>query len=123
LLSKSLVRLGAAGSARQNRIRIIEVIEAMSLEAASSHVRRNRNAPSYLQALHIVAETDLVVFVPSRLAILLAHRLKLMMVKPPFNRGIDEQFLCYPATPQRDRGSLWFRSLMISHENWCLGLP
>jgi hypothetical protein len=34
--SKSLARLGAAGSARQTRIRIIEVIEEMSIEAARS---------------------------------------------------------------------------------------
>ncbi|UGA43371.1 hypothetical protein HU230_0034735 [Bradyrhizobium quebecense] len=70
-------------------------------------------APSYLQALHIAAETDLVAFVPSRLASLLVHRLNLMIVKPPFNPGVDEQFLFYPATAQRDRGSLWFRSLMM----------
>ena len=63
-------------------------------------------APSYLQALHIAAETDLVAFVPSRLASLLVHRLNLMIVKPPFNPGVDEQFLFYPATAQRDRGSL-----------------
>jgi hypothetical protein len=50
---------------------------------------------------------------PARLASLLVHRLKLMMVKPPFNLGIDEQFLFYPATAQRDRGSLRFRSLMM----------
>jgi DNA-binding transcriptional LysR family regulator len=82
---------------------------------ATLGVRRNTAivAPSYLQALHIAAETDLVAFVPSRLASLLVHRLKLMMVKPPFNPGIDEQFLFYPATAQRDRGSLWFRSLMM----------
>jgi len=34
--SKSLARIGAAGSARQTRIRIIEVIEAMTLESAGS---------------------------------------------------------------------------------------
>ncbi|WP_244626609.1 LysR family transcriptional regulator [Bradyrhizobium ivorense] len=78
-------------------------------------MRRNSAivAPSYLQALHIAAETDLVAFVPSRLAELLADRLNLMTVKPPFDPGIDEQFLFYPATAQHDQGSLWFRSLLM----------
>jgi transposase-like protein len=42
--SKSLARLGAAGSARQTRIRIVEVIEAMTLETAGS--RRAAHAAS-----------------------------------------------------------------------------
>jgi len=70
-------------------------------------------APSYLHAQHIAAATDLVAFVPSRLAELLADRLKLMMLKPPFDPEIDEQFLFYPATAQRDQASLWFRSLLM----------
>ena len=69
-------------------------------------------APSYLQALHIVAETDLVAFVPSRLVSNLAARLELMAIKPPFDPGIDEQFLFYPVTAQRDPGAGWFRSVL-----------
>jgi DNA-binding transcriptional LysR family regulator len=70
-------------------------------------------APSYLQALQIAAETDLVAFVPKRLVIALADRLRLKVVKPPLDPGIDEQFLFYPVTAQRDPGASWFRSILI----------
>lgn len=71
-------------------------------------------APSYLQALHIAAETDLVAFAPRRLVDSLAGRLRLQAIKPPLDPGLDEQFLFYPATAQRDPGSRWFRSILIS---------
>jgi DNA-binding transcriptional LysR family regulator len=70
-------------------------------------------APSYLQALHIVAKTDLVAFVPSRLATSLGDRLDLRAINPPFDPGVDEQFLFYPATAQRDPGAAWFRSVLV----------
>jgi DNA-binding transcriptional LysR family regulator len=70
-------------------------------------------APSYLQALHIVAKTDLVAFVPHRLASSLAHPLGLRAIKPPFDPGVDEQFLFYPATAQLDPGAKWFRSVLV----------
>jgi DNA-binding transcriptional LysR family regulator len=70
-------------------------------------------APSYLQALHTAAETDLVAFVPSRLVASLAGRLALKAIKPPLDPGIDEQFLFYPVTAQRDAGARWFRSVLI----------
>jgi DNA-binding transcriptional LysR family regulator len=68
--------------------------------------------PSYLQALHIAAETDLVAFVPRRLVNALAGGLQLTAVRPPFDPGIDEQFLFYPATAQHDPASLWFRAVL-----------
>lgn len=71
-------------------------------------------APSYLQALHIVAKTDLVAFVPSRLVASLTNSLGLRAIKPPFDPGIDEQFMFYPATAQRDPGSSWFRSVLLA---------
>jgi DNA-binding transcriptional LysR family regulator len=71
-------------------------------------------APSYLQALHIAAETDLVAFVPGRLVATLAGRLQLQAIRPPFDPGTDEQFLFYPATAQRDPGSIWFRTVVAA---------
>lgn len=68
--------------------------------------------PSYLQALHIAAETDLVAFVPRRLVDALAERLQLLAIRPPFDPGIDEQFLFYPAAAQHDPASVWFRSVL-----------
>src|SRR6059058_3903225 len=49
--------------------------------------------PGYIEALHIVARTDLVAFVPSRLISAVAKPLSLREVKPPLDPGIDEQFM------------------------------
>jgi hypothetical protein len=44
----------------------------------------------------------------------LANRLDLKAVKPPFDPGIDEQFLFYPVTAERDPGARWFRSALLA---------
>jgi DNA-binding transcriptional LysR family regulator len=69
--------------------------------------------PGYLEALHVVARTDLVAFVPGRLIAALAKPLSLTAVTPPLDPGIDEQFLFYPTRAQFDPGSIWLRSLML----------
>jgi DNA-binding transcriptional LysR family regulator len=71
-------------------------------------------APSYLQALHIVANTDLVAFVPRRLVGSLADPLGLRAIEPPFDPGVDEQFMFYPATARHDPGAIWFRSVLTT---------
>ena len=69
--------------------------------------------PGYIEALHIVARTDLVAFVPSRLIAALVKPLSLMAVTPPLDPGIDEQFMFYPTRAQFDPGSIWLRKLML----------
>ena len=69
--------------------------------------------PGYIEALHIVARTDLVAFVPSRLIAALANPLSLMAVTPPLDPGIDQQFMFYPTRAQFDPGSIWLRQLML----------
>jgi DNA-binding transcriptional LysR family regulator len=69
--------------------------------------------PGYIEALHIVARTDLVAFVPSRLIAALAKPLALKAVTPPLDPGIDEQFMFYPTRAQMDPGSIWLRKLML----------
>ena len=69
--------------------------------------------PGYIEALHIVARTDLVAFVPGRLIAALAKPLSLMAVAPPLDPGIDEQFMFYPTRAQFDPGSIWLRNLML----------
>jgi DNA-binding transcriptional LysR family regulator len=69
--------------------------------------------PGYIEALHIVAQTDLVAFVPGRLIAALAKPLSLMTVKPPLDPGIDEQFMFYPTRAQFDPGSVWLRKLVL----------
>ena len=69
--------------------------------------------PGYIDALHIVARTDLVAFVPSRLIAALAKPLSLMPVTPPLDPGLDEQFMFYPTRAQFDPGSIWLRKLVL----------
>ena len=69
--------------------------------------------PGYIEALHVAARTDLVAFVPRRLIAALARQLSLVTVTPPFDPGIDEQFLFYPTRARMDPGSIWLRNLML----------
>jgi DNA-binding transcriptional LysR family regulator len=69
--------------------------------------------PGYIEALHVVARTDLVAFVPRRLIAALAKPLSLTTVEPPLDPGIDEQFMFYPTRAQIDPGSIWLRTRMI----------
>jgi DNA-binding transcriptional LysR family regulator len=69
--------------------------------------------PGYIEALHVAARTDLVAFVPRRLIGALSKQLSLMAVDPPFDPGIDEQYLFYPTRAQMDPGSIWLRNIML----------
>src|SRR5437763_12082704 len=69
--------------------------------------------PGYIEALHIVARTDLVAFVPGRLIAARANPLSLVGITPPLDPGIDEQFMFYPTRAQFDPGSTWLRNLML----------
>jgi DNA-binding transcriptional LysR family regulator len=69
--------------------------------------------PGYIEALHIVARTDLVAFVPGRLIAALAKSLVIKPITPPFDPGIDEQYMFYPTRAQFDPGSIWLRKLML----------
>src|SRR5436305_5225869 len=69
--------------------------------------------PGYIEALHIVARTDLVAFVPGRLIAALAKPLSLKAISPPLDPGLDEQYMFYPTRAQFDPGSIWLRKLML----------
>ncbi|WP_441232317.1 LysR family transcriptional regulator [Tardiphaga sp. 215_C5_N2_1] len=69
--------------------------------------------PSYIEALHVVARTDLVAFVPRRLIAALAQPLSLTTIAPPLDPGIDEQFMFTPTRAQFDSGSIWLRKIML----------
>ena len=69
--------------------------------------------PSYIEALHVAARTDLVAFVPRRLIAALSKQLSLVTVAPPLDPGIDEQFMFYPTRAQMDPGSIWLRTVML----------
>ena len=69
--------------------------------------------PSYLQALHAAATTDLVAFVPTRLAQALAPRLSLAVLRPPIDPGTYQECLFFPQRRQRDAASLWLRGMVM----------
>ncbi|MGM4991731.1 LysR family transcriptional regulator [Tardiphaga sp. 841_E9_N1_2] len=69
--------------------------------------------PSYIEALHVAARTDVVAFVPRRLIAALAQPLSLTTIAPPFDPGIDEQFMFTPTRAQFDSGSIWLRKIML----------
>jgi DNA-binding transcriptional LysR family regulator len=69
--------------------------------------------PSYLQALHLAARTDLVAFVPQRLVRALIRPLSLISVGPPIDPGTFAEFMFHPTRLQADPGSLWLRSHVI----------
>jgi DNA-binding transcriptional LysR family regulator len=69
--------------------------------------------PGYIEALHVTARTDLVAFVPRRLIAALTKQLSLLTLTPPFDPGIDEQYLFYPTRAQMDPGSIWLRNIML----------
>lgn len=68
--------------------------------------------PSYLQALRVAAQTDLVAFVPSRLVAALCDPLALRVVRPPLDPGVDVQVMAYPRRAERDPASRWLRTLI-----------
>lgn len=72
------------------------------------------SVPSYLQALHTVAQSDLVAFVPSRLVASLSRQLDLVTLEPPLQPEGDEEYLFWPVRHQNDPGSLWLRRHIIA---------
>jgi DNA-binding transcriptional LysR family regulator len=69
--------------------------------------------PGYIQALHVVSQTDLVAFVPRRLIAALAEPLRLLTIDPPIDPGTDTQFMFHPTRAQVDAGSVWLRNLVL----------
>ncbi len=79
--------------------------------------------PSYVEALHVAARTDLVAFVPRRLIAALGRQLSLATVAPPLDPGIDEQHMFYPTRAQVEPGSIWLRTLMLATGRQLGGTP
>lgn len=67
--------------------------------------------PSYLQALQTVAQSDLIAFVPKRLAESLAKPLSLSLLAPPLDPGEYDEYLFHPLAATQDPASLWLRRL------------
>jgi len=70
--------------------------------------------PSYIQALQVVSETDLVAFVPRRLAQYFAAALRLKILPPPIDPGEYEENVFYPLRALQDPASIWIRKLICN---------
>jgi DNA-binding transcriptional LysR family regulator len=69
--------------------------------------------PSYLQALHAAAASDLIAFVPRRLAEAMAAPLSLAIVKPPIDPGTYQEYLYSPRRRDGADASRWLRDIVI----------
>jgi DNA-binding transcriptional LysR family regulator len=69
--------------------------------------------PSYLQALQAVAQSDLVAFVPKRLAESLAKPLSVTVLRPPIDPGEYQEYLFHPRRAAQDPASIWLRRLVV----------
>jgi DNA-binding transcriptional LysR family regulator len=70
--------------------------------------------PGYLQVLQTVAQTDLVAFVPKRLAEFLARPLSLTVLPPPIDPGEYQEYLFHPCRAAQDPASIWLRKLALA---------
>jgi DNA-binding transcriptional LysR family regulator len=69
--------------------------------------------PSYLQALRVAAQTDLVAFIPSRLVSALRGPLALQVVRPPLDPGVDVQVMAFPRRAHADPAAIWLRTRIV----------
>jgi DNA-binding transcriptional LysR family regulator len=68
--------------------------------------------PHYLQALHVVARSDLVAVIPERLVRAYARALGLRTMRMPLDAGTFDEYLLHPARTHSDPGSAWFRGVV-----------
>ena len=78
--------------------------------------RRKRNialtVPHYLQALHVVARSDLIAVIPERLIRAYAVPLHLKWLPVPLDAGTFDEFLLHPARTHADPGCIWLRGIL-----------
>jgi DNA-binding transcriptional LysR family regulator len=77
---------------------------------------RERNValsvPHYLQALHVVAQSDLIAVIPERLIRAYASVFDLDAMAIPMDVGTFDEYLLHPATSHTDAGCMWFRGVL-----------
>ena len=69
--------------------------------------------PHYLQALHLVAESDLIGVIPERLIRAYTGILDLDAVTVPLDVGTFEEYLLHPARSRDDPGCVWLRGILM----------
>jgi DNA-binding transcriptional LysR family regulator len=79
--------------------------------------------PHYIDALHLVAQTELIGVIPERLAQAYACSLKLVTRKVPLDVGSFDEYLLHPARTHTDPGCLWLRNLIKNMDMAVTGQP
>jgi DNA-binding transcriptional LysR family regulator len=78
---------------------------------------RGRNVtltvPHYLQALHVVAQSDLIAVIPERLILAYARTLDLDAVAVPLDVGTFDEYILHPARNHADPGCMWLRGVLM----------
>ena len=70
------------------------------------------SVPHYLQALHVVAQSDLIAVIPERLIRAYAGVLNLDVIGVPLDVGTFDEYLLHPARSHADAGNLWLRGVL-----------
>ena len=70
--------------------------------------------PHYIDALHLVAQSELLGVIPERLARAYAVALNLVTQEVPLDVGTFDEYLLHPARTHTDPGCMWLRGLIKS---------
>ena len=70
--------------------------------------------PHYIDALHLVAQSELIGVIPERLARAYAVQLDLVTLEVPLDVGTFDEYLLHPARTHTDPGCMWLRALIKS---------
>ena len=70
--------------------------------------------PHYLQALQVIAESDLVAVIPERLVQAHARPRGLEVAAVPLDVGTFDEYQLHPVTSHADPGSIWLRGVLQS---------
>lgn len=78
-------------------------------------LRRNvaLTVPHYLQALHVVAQSDLIAVLPERLIHAYAGILHVDALPVPLDVGTFDEFILHPARNHADPGCIWLRQVLL----------
>jgi len=78
-------------------------------------LRRNvaLTVPHYLQALHVVAQSDLIAVLPERLIHAYGRVLHVDVLPVPLDVGTFDEFILHPARNHADPGCLWLRKVVL----------
>jgi DNA-binding transcriptional LysR family regulator len=69
--------------------------------------------PHYLQALHVVAQSDLIAVLPERLIRACAGILDVDALAVPLDVGTFDEYLLHPARNHADPGCVWLRNVLM----------